>query len=327
MFVTRHQLIVFLVLTLFQFYNSKSIRDEPYFDLFVANPTPAPGANAQTPEKLILQVVTRPPVIKKTTYDWGQWTKTQAPGSQTTYDWGQHTGNGTTYDWGQHTGNGTTYDWGQHTGNDTRTTYDWGQHTGSTSSPNSNSTGNGTEAPASRTTYDWGQRTGSRTTYDWGQHTGSTSSPDGNSTATASRTTYDWGQHTGSRTTYDWGQHTGSTVSPGDDNSTVTENPDDGNEYRCPAGKYTCKGTIGLCISLTQICDRKQDCPHRDDEDPKVCFPGFGGNKNKKKNYNNFAGTGFMFNVRNIIIRDKSVAKLFDQQSDNRNTDVIQKSQ
>ena len=270
MFDIKHQLILFLVIVLFDCLYSKSLRDDKYFYLFVSNnSTEAPGA-------------------AQTTYDWGQWTKTTpSGGSQTTYDWGQHTGSGSTYDWGQHT---------------------------STAAPNDD---NSTDAQGgSKTTYDWGQWTkttpsgGSQTTYDWGQHTGN-------------GTTYDWGQHTGSRTTYDWGQHT-STSGPNDDNSTTTENPNEGNEYRCPAGKYTCKGTIGLCISLKQICDRKQDCPHRDDEDPKVCFPGFGGNKNKKKNHNNFGGTGFMFNIRNVVIKDKSDAKLFNQQSDNKNTRLIQ---
>jgi hypothetical protein len=199
----------------------------------------------------------------------------------------------------------TTFDWGKYTSTGapgaSRTTYDWGQHTG-------------TQAPgASRTTYDWGQHTGtqapgaSRTTYDWGQHTG-TQAPG------ASRTTYDWGQHTSD---YDWGQHTRTYPTNEPDNNS-TENPNEGNEYRCPAGKYTCKGTIGLCIGLNQICDGKQDCPHRDDEDKKVCFPGFGGSNIKKKNYNNFAGTGFMFSIKNLVVKNADMVKLFNQNSDNR---------
>jgi hypothetical protein len=249
-----------------------------------------PKVNATT-------IPTKEPSQTRTTFDWGKYTSTGAPGaSRTTYDWGQHTGTGAAG------ASRTTYDWGQHTGTQapgaSRTTYDWGQHTG---------TG------ASRTTYDWGQHTGtgaSRTTYDWGQHTGTG----------ASRTTYDWGQHTGtgaSRTTYDWGQHTGTNPTYEPDNNS-TQNPNEGNEYRCPAGKYTCKGTIGLCISLNQICDGKQDCPHRDDEDKKRCFPGFGGSNIKKKNYNNFAGTGFMFSIKNLVVKNADMVKLFNQNSDNR---------
>ena len=176
---------------------------------------------------------------------------------------------------------------------------------------------NSTAAPT-RTTYDWGQWTktgapGSRTTYDWGQWT-KTQQP-------GSRTTYDWGQHTDpSRTTYNWGQWT-STSSPhdGNDNSTTTQNPnnDQNHNYRCTAGKYACAGTIGMCISLDKICNGKQDCPHLDDENPKTCYPPFGGNKNKKKNVNSFTGTGFMFHIGNLVIRKGSDAQLFDQQSGN----------
>jgi hypothetical protein len=157
---------------------------------------------------------------------------------------------------------------------------------------------NATQAPVPSTTYDWHQWT---RTYPTGQP--------------GTRTTYDWHQWT---TT---GAPTNAT-SPGtgspDPTAVTTETPEtttESHEYRCAPGKYGCKGTIGLCINLSQICDGKQDCPHRDDEDKRICFPGFDP-RPLKKNYNNFAGTGFMFNIKNLVVKG-SKAKLFEQQSDN----------
>jgi len=203
----------------------------------------------------------------------------------------------------------TQYDWGQHTGS--RTTYDWGQHTPSKNPDDQNSTNNPNDG--SQTTYDWGQHTGSRTTYDWGQHTSTKNPDDQNSTQTPTRTTYDWGQHTGSRTTYDWGQHT-QTKDPNDNS---TQDPNEENIYRCEAGRYTCKGTQNMCITLHQICDGKQDCPLKDDEDKRVCFPGFPGTSITGKNKVVFAGSGFMFRIKNAVIQEGSDAKLFNQNSDN----------
>ena len=159
------------------------------------------------------------------------------------------------------------------------------------------------------TTYDWGKHTGS--TFDWGKYT-STRSPNNDK-----RTTYDWGKHTG--TTYDWGKHT-STTEPSnttdhDDNHHDDDNHD--NQYRCGSGKYSCAGTVGMCIELTSVCDTKIDCPNGDDENPKVCHFHQDPNHSNKKNANRFSGTGFMFNIRRLKIRGGSQAKLFNQDSDN----------
>ena len=226
------------------------------------------------------------PESTRTTYNWGQHTSTQAPNQNST----GAASNGTTYDWGQHTkptqapnqnstgaSNGTTYDWGQHTGS----TFDWGKYT-STQSPNQNSTG-----------------ASNGTTYDWGQHTKPTQSPNQNSTAASSGTTYDWGQHTGS--TYDWGQHTKPTQAPnqnGTDNGQNNNGTDNNqNQHKCGAGSYACSGAPGLCISLKQICNGIIDCPHADDEEPRVCHPAYVPASNAA-NSNRFRGQGFMFHIR-----------------------------
>ncbi|KAJ6223752.1 hypothetical protein RDWZM_002297 [Blomia tropicalis] len=180
------------------------------------------------------------------------------------------------------------------------TTYDWGKHTGST--------------------YDWGKHTGS--TYDWGKHT-STKAPDNTkSDSDSSRTTYDWGKHTGS--TYDWGKHTGSTYDWGKHTSTQSPNNNnhtDSNEedqHRCGPGTYSCAGAPGLCIPLEKICNGIIDCPSMDDEEPRACHPEFV-KPNHAGNVNRFRGQGFMFEIRNILIRDASKVELFDQNSDNKN--------
>jgi len=74
-----------------------------------------------------------------------------------------------------------------------------------------------------------------------------------------------------------------------------------------------------MCIKLKQICDGKQNCPHGDDENPKVCYPNHhpGGDHDPDSDNTNFAGTGFQFKVGNLIVRRNSKAKMFNQESDN----------
>ncbi|XP_054158026.1 uncharacterized protein LOC128956334 [Oppia nitens] len=152
---------------------------------------------------------------------------------------------------------------------------------------------NATEIPVASTTYDWGQWTSrhpSRTTYDWGQWTSTKQQPTGTESTTGS---------------------------PTDVTEVPTVEPTtESHQYRCAAGKYGCKGTIGLCISLDQICDQHIDCPHGDDEQVDRCFHGFRPIR-RRKHVNSFAGTGFMFGVRNLVVNKGTNLKAFNQFSDN----------
>ncbi|CAG2105203.1 unnamed protein product [Medioppia subpectinata] len=107
----------------------------------------------------------------------------------------------------------------------------------------------------------------------------------------------------------------------------------------CPAGRYLCNGTLDLCVRLENVCDKRVDCPNRDDEDWTICknWPKYkqteySGVDNKLQavdgehqevdngkdngNTDSFEGQGFMFHVDNLVIYNSDV-KMFDQSSDN----------
>ncbi|KPM04498.1 low-density lipoprotein receptor-related protein 2-like protein 1 [Sarcoptes scabiei] len=163
---------------------------------------------------------------------------------------------------------------------------------------------------------------------------------DNASTVSPSSTTYNWGQYT-RNSTFDWGQYTKTTPQPTtrkESNQTTetttltpptkpTEKPEDHHPpndqprpYQCGAGSYQCAGTIGLCISLDKICDGHIDCPHVDDENPRICHFKRWRNSRKCKTFsksNKFRGTGFQFHIGTIRIGHESRVKMFDQDSDN----------
>ncbi|KAH7636928.1 uncharacterized protein LOC124494953 [Dermatophagoides farinae] len=148
----------------------------------------------------------------------------------------------------------------------------------------------------------------SRTTYDWGKHTG----------------TYDYDKHT--RTTFDWGKYTSTTDSSvetttnGDHDHNNDDDNNDEDRHRCGSGKYSCAGTIGMCIDISQICDSKIDCPNADDEDKNVCQFHQRPNRRTANKINRFSGTGFQFHIGTLKIDSKSKVKMFNQDSDNTET-------
>lgn len=150
-----------------------------------------------------------------------------------------------------------------------------------------------------------------RTTYDWGKHTSTTN-------AWSTRTTYDWGKHTSTTTPDPIKTTTDSHHHDHDHDHDHDHNDDDNdhNHYRCGAAKYSCAGTIGLCIELEKICNGIMDCPHGDDENPNICHfhqkP-----KPKAKIRNAFSGTGFQFQIGQLRIGSRSRVKMFQQDSDN----------
>nr|XP_027193925.1 uncharacterized protein LOC113788656 [Dermatophagoides pteronyssinus] len=148
----------------------------------------------------------------------------------------------------------------------------------------------------------------------------------------SSRTTYDWGKHTGTndhgqtRTTFDWGKYTStSTTDPNVETTTHSDHDhdhdhDDDDRHRCGSGKYSCAGTIGMCIDINQICNSQIDCPNGDDEDPKVCHFQQPSRKQNALRINRFSGTGFQLHIGTMKIDSKSKVKLFNQDSDNTET-------
>lgn len=146
-----------------------------------------------------------------------------------------------------------------------------------------------TTVTSSTTEYPWWNWTRSTTEYPWWNWTRST-------------TEYPWWNHTKTYPTY-YPTH------PTD--PSPTDNPDP--DYQCGSGTYHCKGTVGLCIPLEQICNGKQNCPHGDDEKLAICYPDYA---KRPKDNTEFSGTGFQLRIGNLIVRNSSL-KMFDQNSDN----------
>ena len=95
------------------------------------------------------------------------------------------------------------------------------------------------------------------------------------------------------------------------------------NTVECGTGTYKCQGVQSHCILITQICDGKQDCPFGEDESTS-CLPITKPIQSspinlQKPNSNYISGTGFMFNVGNIIMTGNAKVRMFNQNSDNIN--------
>ena len=93
------------------------------------------------------------------------------------------------------------------------------------------------------------------------------------------------------------------------------------NTMECGPGTYKCHGVQSHCIMITQICDAKQDCPFGDDESIS-CLPITNPIQSspidlQRSNTNYISGTGFMFNVGNIIMTGNAKVRMFNQNSDN----------
>ena len=93
------------------------------------------------------------------------------------------------------------------------------------------------------------------------------------------------------------------------------------NTVECGPGTYKCHGVQSHCIMITQICDAKQDCPFGDDESIS-CLPIVKPIQSspidlQRSSTNYISGTGFMFNVGNIIMTGNAKVRMFNQNSDN----------
>lgn len=98
----------------------------------------------------------------------------------------------------------------------------------------------------------------------------------------------------------------------------------------CRAGQYACKNSIGRCVAFEQLCNGEVDCPYSDDEENELCqaktklveleesIKNNNHSNNKDDSVeNDFSGTGFMFSVNNLVIEGGSNVKMFNQNSDN----------
>jgi hypothetical protein len=99
--------------------------------------------------------------------------------------------------------------------------------------------------------------------------------------------------------------------------------------FGCGSSQYACSSVLNIpvlkpkCIELNQICNGVKDCPAGDDEQNDFCIPPEVREQLKeaaqKGVQNDFAGTGFMFSVGNLIVSGGSRVKMFNQDSDNIN--------
>jgi hypothetical protein len=99
--------------------------------------------------------------------------------------------------------------------------------------------------------------------------------------------------------------------------------------FGCGSSQYACSSVFAIpilkpkCIELNQICNGVKDCPAGDDEQNDFCIPPEVREQLKeaaqKGIQNDFAGTGFMFSVGNLIVSGGSRVKMFNQDSDNIN--------
>ncbi|XP_054158027.1 uncharacterized protein LOC128956335 [Oppia nitens] len=94
----------------------------------------------------------------------------------------------------------------------------------------------------------------------------------------------------------------------------------------CNSAQYMCQhSSPGLlksqCIAFDDICNGVKDCVDGEDEDNEVCKSSelidLFRHHSRRGTLNEFAGTGFVFNVGTLIISNGSRAHLFDQQSNN----------
>lgn len=107
----------------------------------------------------------------------------------------------------------------------------------------------------------------------------------------------------------------------------VQQSPQRTSLFGCGSTQYACKTIIESpvlkprCIDITKLCNGVEDCPAGEDEKNDFCFP-----KEvrdalieaaQKGIQNDFAGTGFMFSVGNLIVSGGSNVKMFNQNSDN----------